>query len=368
MKRISVGIIGCGKVAHIHAAALSSISEAHFSAVCDKDAGRAEAMGKRYNVPSFTDIGEMQKTAGIEAVLVCTPHKKHYAPTMDSLSSGMHVLVEKPLSVSLSECDGMINMAENTGLKLGVVKQRRFYEPVLRVRRAIDEGKLDKPVLGYIIVLGWRDRAYYESDPWRGTWKGEGGGVLVNQAVHQLDLLQWFMGPIDRVTAFCENLNHPYIEVEDTTVASIRFKSGALGAVIVSNSQKPGLYGKIHIHGKNGASVGVQTDGGSMFIAGMSGIQEPPVNDLWTIPGEEDHLEKWKSIDTEHFRSIDPELYYHGLQICEFLQAINEDRNPSVDGIEARKTVELFTAMYLSQETGRPVGFPIDTDNEANIP
>src|SRR5262249_61287694 len=133
----------------------------------------------------------------------------------------------------------------------------------------------------------------------------EGGGVLVNQAPHQLDLLQWFMGPIAQLFGCWVNLNHPYIEVEDTAAAIIRFKNGALGNILVSNSQNPALYGKVAVHGSNGASVGVQTDGGAMFIAGMSSIAEPPINDFWNIPGEEGLLEHWQDEDSALFHRID---------------------------------------------------------------
>jgi len=163
--------------------------------------------------------------------------------------------------------------------------KNRWYAPVARVKKAIEDGKIGEPVLGTINMLGWRDKDYYDSDEWRGTWKMEGGGVLVNQAPHQLDIFQWYMGAIDKVYAVHRNLNHPYIEVEDTALAIVNFKSGAIGNIIVSNSQKPGIYGKVQVHGVNGASVGVQTDGGAMFIAGMSNVLEPPVNDLWSVPG-----------------------------------------------------------------------------------
>ena len=136
-------------------------------------------------------------------------------------------------------------------------------------------------------MYSWRDEAYYRSDPWRGKWDTEGGGVLVNQSPHQLDLLQWLMGPVDEVSGYWANLNHPYVEVEDTAVAMIRFRSGGLGSIVTSLSQKPGIYTKVHVHGSNGASVGVETDRGATFIAGMTAIAEPPLNDLWTIPGEE---------------------------------------------------------------------------------
>ena len=139
--------------------------------------------------------------------------------------------------------------------------------------------------------MGWRDEDYYRMDAWRGCWSTEGGGVLLTQTPHQLDLFQWFMGPIAEVFGYWDNFNHPYIEVEDTAIAVVRFQNGGMGTILVSNAQKPGFYGKIHVHGSNGASVGVQTDGGSPFVAGVTEVVEPPINDIWTIPGEE-HLLK----------------------------------------------------------------------------
>jgi predicted dehydrogenase len=192
----------------------------------------------------------------------------------------------------------------------------------------------------------------------------EGGGVLVNQAPHQLDILQWYMGPVVELVGYWANLNHPYIEVEDTAVAIIRFAGGALGTIVVSNSQKPGIYGKVHVHGENGASAGVQTDGGAMFIAGMSGIAEPPCNDLWTVHGEEKNIEEWKKEDSDFFSRIDATTYYHKLQVADFLQAVIEGREPAVSGEEGRKTVELFAAIYRSQRDHRPIHFPLEPETE----
>ena len=208
-------------------------------------------------------------------------------------------------------------------------------------------------------MLGWRDEAYYRSDPWRGSWEGEGGGVLVNQAPHQIDILQWYLGDVDELYGSWDNLNHPYIEVEDTAVATLRFRSGALGTILVSNSQNPGLFGRVWVHGSNGATVGVQTDGGSMFIAGMTSIAEPPVNDVWTVPGEQHLLDAWKRDDTEEFTRVDATKHYHRLQIQDFLQAIAAGRPPMVPGEEGRKTVEIFTAIYRSQRDRRPITFPL---------
>jgi predicted dehydrogenase len=147
-------------------------------------------------------------------------------------------------------------------------------------------------------------------------------------------------------------------------VAVIRFRSGALGNIVVSNSQKPGLYGKVHVHGQNGASVGVQTDGGAMFIAGMSSIQEPPVNDLWTVPGEESMLAQWKQEDSDLFNGLENSMaHYFQLQISDFLRAITENREPLVTGEDGRKTVEIFTAIYRSQQTHSPVRFPLQAES-----
>jgi predicted dehydrogenase len=212
-------------------------------------------------------------------------------------------------------------------------------------------------------MYGWRDRTYYESDPWRGSWAGEGGGVLVNQAPHQLDLLRWYMGPVEELAGFWANLNHPYIEVEDTAVAVLRFKNGGLGNIVVSNSQNPALYGRVSVHGSNGASVGVQTDGGAMFIAGVSGMAEPPVNDLWTVPGETELLEQWQREDRAFFSKIEATEYYHRLQIQDFLRAVLQGRPPSVTGEDGRATVEIFEAIYRSQRTGSVVRFPLAAEN-----
>jgi UDP-N-acetyl-2-amino-2-deoxyglucuronate dehydrogenase len=358
MEKLKTAVIGYGKVARTHAEALREIPESDFVAVCGRDAGKAKAFAGRYSVRPFTSVQEMVGT-GVQAVVVATPHPAHASVTTAALRAGAHAIVEKPLASSLEDCDAMIEAAREAGRTLAMISQRRRYAPTLRVREAIDAGKLGRPVLGTATLLGWREEAYYRSDPWRGSWDGEGGGVLVNQAPHQIDLLQWFMGDVDELYGAWANLNHPTIEVEDTSIAVLRFRSGALGNILVSNSQNPALFGRVWVHGSNGATVGVQTDGGAMFIAGMSSVAEPPINDVWKVPGEEDWLEAWQKEDAELFRTIDATRYYHQLQIREFLQSILEGREPLVTGAEGRKTVEIFTAIYRSQRDRRPVRFPL---------
>ena len=358
-RKIRCGIVGCGKVADLHAVALRETVQAEFVAVCDTDIDRARRFSQRYGVTPYSSVEEMISKCGIDALMVCTPHPFHEQPTVAAAKAGVHVLVEKPLASTLDACDAMIDAADHGGAKLGVVSQRRFFAPVQRMKRAIDSGKIGRPILGTFSMYSWRDQAYYQSDPWRGKWKTEGGGVLVNQSPHQLDLLQWFMGEISELSGYWENLNHPYIEVDDTAVAMIRFRSGAIGNIVTSLSQKPGIHTKVHVHGSNGSSVGVQTDTGASFVAGMTEVADPPLNDLWTIPNEEQMLEKYQQEDREFFQSIDPTQHYHTLQIRDFLDAILHHRDPLVTGREGRVVVEMFTAIYRSNQLRRPIEFPL---------
>jgi predicted dehydrogenase len=358
MDRLRTAVVGYGKVAHTHAEALASIPESELVAVCGRDPGRAKAFAERYGVRAFTSVEEMVG-AGVQAVVVATPHPAHAAVTVPALRAGAHAIVEKPLASSLEDCDAMIAAARESGRTLAMISQRRLYAPARRVREAIDSGKIGRPVLGTATLLGWRSEEYYRSDPWRGSWDGEGGGVLVNQAPHQIDLLQWYMGDVAELCGAWANLNHPGVEVEDTALAILRFRGGALGNLVVSNSQNPGISGKVWVHGSNGATVGVKTDGGSMFISGMTSAGEPPVNDVWTLPGGEAPLARWQAEDEAFFATIDATKHYHRLQIQEFLQSILAGRAPMVTGEEGRKTVEIFTAIYRSQRDRRPVRFPL---------
>ena len=367
MKTYKLAIIGCGKVAHLHAKAIDNLPNATLVAVWSRTAESAGKFAEMYGAKPYSDIDAMVRENSIDLVIVCNPHPYHKDVSVAAARAGANVLVEKPLASTLEDCDAIIDECKSSGVRLGVVSQRRWYAPVQRVRNAIDDGKIGMPALGTINMLGWRDKAYYDADPWRGTWDMEGGGVLVNQAPHQLDILLWLMGEVDEVYGLRCNLNHPYIEVEDTALAIVKFKNGGVGNIIVSNSQKPGIYGKVQIHGCNGASVGVQTDGGAMFVAGMSSVLEPPVNDLWTVPGEEQLLEKWVREDSELFESIDPTVYYMERQIEDFLQALDENREPLVTGYAGRRTVELFTAIYRSTRDNAPVKFPLKPENSDDM-
>jgi predicted dehydrogenase len=358
-KHFNISIAGCSRVAHLHAKAIQNIPHARIAGAWSRTKEKADEFASVYKTQSYTDVTSMVAENKSDLVIVCNAHPYHLQPVIEAAKAGANVLVEKPLAADLKDCDEMIKACRDNNVKLGVISQRRFLEPVKRIREAIDAGKLGTPALATVTMLGWRDKAYYDSDDWRGSWAKEGGGVLVNQSPHQLDIILWFMGEIDEVYGLWRNMNHPYIEVEDTALAIVKFKNGGIGNIVVSNSQKPGIHTKVHVHGSNGASAGVQTDGGAMFIAGRTGVAEPPVNDLWTIPGEEHLLKEWIREDTDTFNNCDPTVVYMQYQIEDYLKALATNIDPLVTGEDGRRTVELFTAIYRSNRDNAPVKFPL---------
>jgi UDP-N-acetyl-2-amino-2-deoxyglucuronate dehydrogenase len=361
MEKIKTGIIGCGKIAQTHANALASLPESEFVCAFSRTKEKAEHFAKKYNIVPYTDLDEMIAKSGVQAVVICTPHPYHKESAVKCINSNIHVLTEKPISITLKDADEMIDSAKKNQVKLGVISQRRFFPASIRVKEAIEKKKIGKPILASINMYSWRDEEYYKSDPWRGSWDKEGGGILVNQAVHQLDLLFWFMGEIEEIYGYWSNFNHPYIEVDDTAVCVIKFKNKGFGQITVSNSQNPGLYSTVMIHGDNGATVSVKTDSGTTFLPGRPAVKsEPPMNDIWTVKGEELFLEQWQEMDRGLFSKLkSPTEYFVGVQIKDFLNSILNDKVPMVTGEDGRRVVELFNAIYKSNKEHKPIKFPL---------
>ena len=245
MRPLRFGLVGCGKVAGLHVKAFRSLvgQGVELTAVWGRDPAKADAFAAANGLSAHRSIAAMVERDRLDAVVVATPHLQHREHGIAALDAGAHVLVEKPLALTVDDADALIGAAQRNQRTLGLISQRRWFPAVARVRAALDAGKIGRPALAQVTMLGWRDEAYYRSDPWRGTWAKEGGGVLVNQAPHQIDLLQWFIGPVEEVYAAWGNVNHPYIEVEDSAVAVVRGANGLMASLLVSNSQKPGIYG-----------------------------------------------------------------------------------------------------------------------------
>jgi UDP-N-acetyl-2-amino-2-deoxyglucuronate dehydrogenase len=363
-------IVGTGKVADAHALGYGAASDCRLISVVDADRMRSRSFAARYGCEAAASLETVLADPRIDIVSICTPHPTHADIAIRAMAAKRHVLVEKPMAVSVDDCDRMIDQADHANVRLGVVSQRRWYEPVQRIRRAIDDGKLGRPILSTLELLGWRSSEYYAMDPWRGTVAGEGGGVLMTQATHHLDLLLWLAGSAVRVAALHGTFNHPDIEVEDTAVALIEFASGGLGSIVVSNSQRPGLWGRLRIHGTTAASAGVETERGSAFISGVSKHVDPALNDVWTVPGEEHLIDEWRAADLAASERIDPMTHYHALQICDFVNAVVTGRPPRVTGHDGRAAVELITAIYEAHRSRSMVelGTPPRSDSWACPP
>ena len=346
-RKVRVGIIGCGKIAETHAKALNDSELADFVACCDMEEARVNALADQYNVPlRFTDVHEMLRSGEVEAVHICAPHPAHATLVVAAAEAGVHMICEKPITISLAEADRMIEAADKAGVKFAVIFQRRFWPAAQRIRAAIDDGRLGIPTLGECTVRIWRPRSYFESDPWRGTWATEGGGVLMNQAVHAIDQFQWFMGRAVEVVGRYATLRHvEYIDVEDTAVATVVFDSGGLGVIQASSTFETNLGFRVAVHGDSGAAISVWEN-----PEGRQGV-----NDIWNIPGEEHLREGWErdELGGPGFPG------FHLLQIDDFLQSIIDDRPPAVTGRDARNSLEIILAIYESSRTGLPIKLPM---------
>jgi len=346
-RKIRVGLIGCGKIAQTHAKALAYIEEADFVACCDSDEARARALAAEYGVPNvFSDAVQMLESGLIEAVCVCTPHPAHEPMVVAAANAGVHVICEKPIAVSLEQADRMVEATDAAGVKFGVIFQRRFWPAAQRIRAAIDSGRLGKLTLGECSAQIWRPESYFASDPWRGTWASEGGGVLMNQAVHAIDQFIWFMGePVEVVGRFATLKHGDYIDVEDTAVATVVFAHGGLGTIQAASTFNPNFGFRVAVHGDSGAAVSVWER-----KEGQQGV-----NDVWTFDGEEEQRAAWEVEDTGNpgFPG------FHAMQLRDFMQAVRDDRAPAVTGRDAVKSLEIILAIYESSRTGLPVKLPM---------
>lgn len=345
--RVRMALVGCGKIAALHALALDTLPQVEFVACCDRDPVRAQAMADTYQVPHvFDDVSRLFGSGLVDAALVCTPHPAHEPVVVAAANAGIHVMCEKPIATTLGEADRMIEATSRAGVKFGVIFQRRFWPAAQRVRAAIDAGKIGRITLGECTVRLWRGPEYFARDPWRGKWATEGGGILMNQAVHSIDHFQWFMGRATEVMGRIATLRHgAYIDVEDTAAATIVFENGALGVIQASSTFQPAFGFRVAIHGDTGATVGVweRHEG------------ELGVNDIWSISGEESMPAAWLAEDD----GVTGFPQFHLLQIEDFLQAILDDRAPAVTGVEARKSLEIILAIYESSRTGLPIPLPM---------
>lgn len=357
---VRVAVVGLGKFGTFHAEAAAALPGVQLAGLCSRTLTHAQEVAERFpGAMAYDSVDRMLAEADLDAVLIATPHKQHFEPAMQAIRAGVAALVEKPLTTSLAEANELVEAAEQAGVPLGTVFQRRFFPAAARMHEAIAQGRLGRVVAAELVALLGRDRAYYEQDDWRGTWAGEGGGVLLTMAVHYIDMLNWMLGTPTSVYGRWDTLKHgDYIDVEDVAGAVVTYASGAIATIQAMTTFENGFASqpsptvrhrapgfRMAVHGSAGHSVGLDE---SPELA-------QAVSDLWTFDGEEAQLAQWR--EAEAGRPSVPE--FHGRQIAEFLDAVREGRKPAITGRDGLNALEVIKGVYLSQARQQPVSLPM---------
>ncbi len=366
-EKLRFGIVGCGVIGPTHAQAIASLPDAQLVAVTDINPEKAQRLADEYAVKSYTALAEMLAVEQLDVVIICTPSGLHGEQACQVMRSGRHVIVEKPMEISHAAIKQMLRVQQESGVKLAVISQHRFDPASLQVHDLIEEQAFGRLVLGNAIVPWWRSQAYYDSGAWRGTWQLDGGGVLMNQSIHSIDLLQWFMGPVSSVYAYIDTLTHR-IETEDVAVAVLRFANGALGTISATTSAYPGVTTRIEIFGDKGSAV-IEDDNLSYLHLAREDPQEIGAYGI-AHDKSESYTESKKAaaaatakrsgarINTSAQNPAALSFRGHALQIADMIRAIREDGTPVVDGQAARRPVEIILGIYESARTHKEVTLP----------
>jgi UDP-N-acetyl-2-amino-2-deoxyglucuronate dehydrogenase len=338
-KKLGFGIIGIGNISTFHAKCIQQIEKCELIAVCSRSEVKAKKAAQEYSVPYHTNFVDLIKRDDIDVISICTPSGMHLEPAIAAAKAGKHVIVEKPIEIMLERADQIINTCQEANVKLAVIFQNRFGEAVQRLRKAVQQGQLGKLILGDAYIKWHRTQEYYNTEGWRGTLQGDGGGALINQSIHTIDLLQWIMGPVKTVYGKVGTFTH-HIEGEDMGLALLTFKNGAMGVIEGSTSIYPGFPERLEIHGEKGTVV---LEGGKIKTWAIEGSKEQPR-----------HLnEEARSVGASDPMAISIEG--HLAQYRDFIDAIHKDREPMVNGIEGRKALEIVLAIYRSSREGKVV-------------
>jgi len=348
MRPVRFAVVGTKGVGQDHLKAIGGIAEVELVAVCDVDAEAARVSGEECGVAWFQDYHELLKMDGLEVVDIATPHYLHAPMAIEALEAGIHVVVEKPMAMAVSEADEMVAAARSAGRLLGVCQNYRCAPEMVVAKRLIEEG-----ILGRVTNAVWsaprvRTQAYYDSGKWRGTWEREGGGVVINQGIHDLDALRYLLGEPSRVLGSIQRLCHD-IEVEDVVNAIVEFKSGASAAYQATTVNAAGCC-HAELYGDKAALVlGEEIRLGKSEVCGSEFIRTDPRAESWAAPKV-----TWETLERGE------EEDSHAVIIGDFARAVREGREPMVNGEDGRGTLELVNAVIMSGVTGRAVGLPLD--------
>jgi predicted dehydrogenase len=344
---LGCAIVGCGMIARFHARALADVPGTKVVALVGRTAASAEKMRQELGLACdvATDLGAVLRRKDVDVVVVTTPSGAHLEPAVAAARAGKHVVVEKPLEVALERCDRIIDACDANRVKLCTIFPSRFGDANRALKNAVTRGRFGRLTLGETTCKWWRPQSYYDEGGWKGTKALDGGGALMNQAIHNVDLLLWMMGPVTHVNGLAATLAHERIEVEDTAVACLRFRSGALGVIQATTSVWPGLPKTIGVHGDRGTVVIEQDD--------LLRWEFNP-----EVPDDRVLRERFAQKTGVSGGSSNPAAISHvghARQLADFAEAIRTGREPLVDGREGRRAVAVILAIYEATATGRVV-------------
>jgi len=341
---MNFGIVGTGLIAEFHAKALAEIKGAKLVACLDKFPERSKAFSDKHGCTAYDDLGSFLAHPGLDIVNICTPSGLHLDAALPAAAAGKHLIIEKPLETTTERCAKIIEACRKGGVTLSGIFPSRFHEAAKALKAAVEGGRFGRLTMGSAYVKWWRDPEYYAKGGWKGTKALDGGGALINQSIHAIDLLLWFMGDAAEVTAWTGTVGHEGIEVEDNAVAAIKFRNGALGVIQGSTAVWPGFLKRVEVSGMTG-----------------SAIMEEENLSFWKFrsetPADDEIRRLLASATSSGGGASDPAaIGHHGhrLQFENVIAAIENGTKPLVDGVEASKAVSLIEAIYRSAETGKP--------------
>lgn len=341
MKKIwNIGIAGTGLIAGFHAKAVNSLPNTRLAGFSNIRKEGAQRMARDFNAKSWDTISEMIASDEVDIVMIATPSGAHMEPAIEAARHGKHVLCEKPLEISLDRIDRMIAAHRESGTSLGGIFNFRYNESTSIIKKALDTGRLGVITCASVFVPWWRTDAYYEG--WHGTWDLDGGGALMNQSIHMVDLLQYMMGPVSAVAAFTSKTGHPQIETEDNAVGIVRFRNQALGMIYGTTASWPGQFRRLEITGTKGTIILEENSLKVWQFAEMTPEDEEIINNHGRIEGGGGVADP-AAITFEN----------HAKNLAAFIQSVEEGRPFEIDGPEARKSVEIIVDIYRSQREGR---------------
>ncbi len=339
MRQVRYAIIGCGMIAKYHIAAIGNCADAQLAGVYSPDLAQARQYAQQYGTAAYAAASDIWADKGVDAVCICTPSGFHAQYALDAISHGKHVLIEKPMALTIEDCDRIIRTAKAQNVLVGVVSQLRFSPAIVQVKQALGQGVLGKLTCADLYMKYHRSQTYYDSADWRGTWKLDGGGALMNQGIHGVDLLQYLAGPVDNIFARAKTLVRR-IEVEDTLSAVMEFESGAIGVIQATTSLYSGFSRRLELCGEKGTII----------------LEEDKIM-LWDVADNSAPPQAWSSV-SEVRSSSDPTKISsagHTRQINNFTAAVLGREPLLIDGEEGRKTLQIILGAYRASAENRPV-------------